>query len=53
MKLSNDQTHVSNAQYGTPFYMAREVLEKGNASKAADVYAFGVMCKSLYLEQYV
>lgn len=51
LKLSNDQTHVSNAQYGTPFYMAREVLEKGNASKAADVYAFGVMLWEMYTSQ--
>lgn len=51
LKMNLDQTHVSNAQHGTPFYMAREVLEKGSASKAADVYAFGVILWEMYTSQ--
>lgn len=51
LKMNLDQTHVSNAELGTSFYMAREVVEKGSASKAADVYAFGVILWEMYTSQ--
>lgn len=52
LKMHGSQTHVSNVQGGTPFYMAPEVLELGNASKAADVYAFGVMLWEIYMSHF-
>ena len=45
LKMQGSQTHVSNVQHGTTGYMAPEVEEEGSTSKAADVYAFGVVCK--------
>jgi len=51
LKMSSEQTHVSNVQKGEPFYMAREVMEEGSASKAADIYAFGVVLWEMYMSQ--
>eukprot|EP00803_Ostreobium_quekettii_P000291 evm.model.scf_158.3 EVM.evm.TU.scf_158.3 scf_158:21217-34323(-) len=51
LKMSSEQTHVSNVQQGEPFYMAREVMEEGSASKAADIYAFGVVLWEMYMSQ--
>eukprot|EP00803_Ostreobium_quekettii_P007950 evm.model.scf_1330.3 EVM.evm.TU.scf_1330.3 scf_1330:17054-27691(+) len=51
LKMNSEQTHVSNVQQGEPFYMAREVMEEGSASKAADVYAFGVVLWEMYTSQ--
>ncbi|GMH33731.1 hypothetical protein BSKO_01565 [Bryopsis sp. KO-2023] len=52
LKMQGSQTHVSNVQGGTPFYMAPEVLEHGSSSKAADVYAFGVILWEMYTSQF-
>jgi len=51
LKMNSEQTHVSNVQKGDPFYMAREVMEEGSSSKAADIYAFGVMLWEMYMSQ--
>ena len=37
------ESHVSGVRHGTPLYIAPEILNNGKASKAADVYSFGVM----------
>jgi len=47
IKMGGNQTHVSGVRHGTPLYIAPEVLREGRASKAADVYAFGVVCWEL------
>ncbi|KAG2428190.1 hypothetical protein HXX76_011870 [Chlamydomonas incerta] len=41
--MAEDQTHASNRFAGTPAYAAPEVRTLGRMSKAADVYAFGVL----------
>jgi len=46
--LMANQTHVSGATWGTPVYMAPEILSAQHASTAADVYAFGVMLWELH-----
>eukprot|EP00803_Ostreobium_quekettii_P000292 evm.model.scf_158.4 EVM.evm.TU.scf_158.4 scf_158:36980-48133(-) len=51
LKMSGEQTHVSNVQKGDPFYMSREVMEEGSSSKAADIYAFGVVLWEMYMSQ--
>lgn len=52
LKMRGSQTHVSNVQGGTPFYMAPEVLELESASKAADVYAYGVILWEMYMSHF-
>lgn len=51
LKMQESQTHVSNVQHGATGYTAPEVMEQGNCSKAADVYAFGVVLWDLYMTQ--
>lgn len=41
--LGPQATHVSNYNSGTPFYVAPEVLSEGRATKASDIYSFGVL----------
>jgi len=48
MKIQGNQTHVSGVHHGTPLYIAPEILADGKASKAADVYSFGVIMWELY-----
>ena len=43
MNIRGNKTHISGVRYGTPLYIAPEILQDGKASKAADVYSFGVM----------
>lgn len=43
MKMGAHQTHLSGVGHGTPLYIAPEVMTQRRVSKAADVYAFGVM----------
>ena len=45
--MQRGQTHVSGVEHGTAMYTAPEVLASGKASKAADVYAFGVLAWEL------
>ncbi|KAL6759178.1 kinase-like domain-containing protein [Haematococcus lacustris] len=47
MTLEQDQTHVSGVRHGTPLYLAPEVLQTSQSSRAADVYAFGICCWEL------
>jgi serine/threonine protein kinase len=42
---------VSGVTWGTPVYMAPEILSAQHASTAADVYAFGVMLWELHAGQ--
>lgn len=51
--MSTGQTHVSGVTWGTPLYMAPEILATGRSSTAADVFAFGVMLWELYHGQLV
>lgn len=51
LKMQGSQTHVSNVQHGTTGYMAPEVEEEGSTSKAADVYAFGVVLWEIFMSQ--
>ena len=48
IKMPEGASHVSNMRQGTPFYVAPEVLRRGNITKASDVYSFGVICWELY-----
>ncbi|GAX82044.1 hypothetical protein CEUSTIGMA_g9472.t1 [Chlamydomonas eustigma] len=43
VKMQAGQSHISNMRRGTPFYTAPEVLSKGNMTKAADTFSYGVM----------
>eukprot|EP00951_Prasinocladus_malaysianus_P042563 scaffold518017_cov42-Prasinocladus_malaysianus.AAC.1 len=43
IKLSSEDTHLSNVFSGTVTHMAPEVHLAGQVSKAADVYAFGIL----------
>ena len=43
MNIRGNKTHVSGVRHGTPMYISPEILRNGKASKAADVYSFGVM----------
>lgn len=43
MNMSQNKTHVSGVRHGTPLYISPEILRNGKASKAADVYSFGVI----------
>jgi serine/threonine protein kinase len=38
-----NRSHLSGLRHGTPLYVAPEVVAHARVSKAADVYAFGVM----------
>ncbi|GFH12221.1 protein kinase domain-containing protein, partial [Haematococcus lacustris] len=38
-----NQSHISNARQGTPFYISPEVLHQGIMSKDADVFSYGVL----------
>ncbi|GAX74261.1 hypothetical protein CEUSTIGMA_g1710.t1 [Chlamydomonas eustigma] len=47
--LDHSETHVSQwNQGGTMTHMAPELLQKGIQSKAADIYAFGILLWELY-----
>ncbi|GFH07633.1 protein kinase domain-containing protein, partial [Haematococcus lacustris] len=41
-RLHPDQSHISNVRHGTFLYMAPELLRSGRASKASDVFSFGI-----------
>jgi len=43
-----EQSHISNARQGTPFYIAPEVLKQGIMSRDADVFSFGVLLWEMY-----
>jgi serine/threonine protein kinase len=43
MNMSQNKTHVSGVRHGTPLYISPEILRNGKASKAADVFSFGVI----------
>ncbi|KAL6752107.1 kinase-like domain-containing protein, partial [Haematococcus lacustris] len=43
-----DQSHISNARQGTPYYMAPEVLAHGLMSREADAFSFGVILWELF-----
>ena len=43
VRMKADQTHVSNQRFGTPLYIAPEVILDAKKSKAADVFSFGMM----------
>ena len=43
MNIRGNKTHISGVRHGTPMYISPEILRNGKASKAADVYSFGVM----------
>ncbi|PNH12348.1 putative serine/threonine-protein kinase [Tetrabaena socialis] len=46
-RMTDEQTHESNRFQGTPAYTAPEVQAHGRLSKAADVWAFGVLLLEL------
>jgi hypothetical protein len=46
--MNLNQTHISGAHDGTLTHMAPEMLLKGRQSKAADVYAFGLVMWEIY-----
>lgn len=48
LRVSPEETHVSNAFQGTMSHMAPETLMHGRVSKAVDVYAFGITLFELY-----
>ncbi|GIL63599.1 hypothetical protein Vafri_17636 [Volvox africanus] len=48
IKMSADQSHISNMRRGTPFYTCPQILSRGNMTKAADVYSMGVMMWEMY-----
>ena len=39
---------MSGVRHGTPLYIPPEILANGKASKAADVYSFGVMMWEIF-----
>ncbi|KXZ56159.1 hypothetical protein GPECTOR_1g136 [Gonium pectorale] len=43
-----DASHISGLRQGTPFYASPELSQQGIFSRAADVYAFGVLLWELY-----
>lgn len=43
LALDPDSTHISQMHAGTLTHMAPELLLHGRASKASDVYAFGIL----------
>ena len=43
VRMQAGQSHISNMRRGTPFYTAPEVMSKGNMTKAADTFSYGVM----------
>ncbi|KXZ45631.1 hypothetical protein GPECTOR_52g32 [Gonium pectorale] len=45
--MTESQTHASNRFQGTPAYAAPELFSRGHLSKAADVWAFGVLLLEL------
>jgi len=47
-RLKPEETHVSNVHSGTVTHMAPEVLLAGKLSKAADVYAFGILLFEMF-----
>ena len=48
VKMNLNETHISGAHDGTLTHMAPEVLLEGKQSKAADVYAFGLVMWEIY-----
>mmetsp|Transcript_36334 Transcript_36334/g.80856 ORF Transcript_36334/g.80856 Transcript_36334/m.80856 type:complete len:1087 (+) Transcript_36334:74-3334(+) len=48
LHMDAHQSHISGAFQGTPTHMAPEVLLYGRVSKAADVYAFGILLFELW-----
>eukprot|EP00878_Enallax_costatus_P026891 GHUV01028902.1.p1 GENE.GHUV01028902.1~~GHUV01028902.1.p1 ORF type:complete len:767 (+),score=239.67 GHUV01028902.1:298-2598(+) len=53
VKMDHMETHLSNAFQGTLTHMAPEILIKGHISKAADVYALGMVLWELYTGKHV
>ncbi|KAG2486106.1 hypothetical protein HYH03_015201 [Edaphochlamys debaryana] len=47
LPMQGDQTHASHCFQGTPSHTAPEVLIQGRLSRAADVWAFGVLLLEL------
>jgi serine/threonine protein kinase len=43
VRIDHAETHMSGAFQGTMTHMAPEIMLKGHVSKAADVYAFGML----------
>jgi serine/threonine protein kinase len=43
VRLLDGATHRSTTSLGTITHMAPEVLRSGRLSKAADIYAYGIM----------
>jgi len=48
VKMDTTETHVSGMNQGTTTHMAPELLMDGRQSKAADVYAFGIVLWELF-----
>ncbi|KAF8066284.1 Gucy1b1 [Scenedesmus sp. PABB004] len=53
VKMDHMETHLSNAFQGTMTHMAPEIMIKGHISKAADVYALGMVLWELYTAKHV
>ncbi|KAG1674214.1 hypothetical protein FOA52_013834 [Chlamydomonas sp. UWO 241] len=51
MMDTHEQTHKSCRPQGTPSHMAPELIVDGRQSKAADVYAFGIMMWEVYTRE--
>ncbi|KAF5837664.1 kinase-like domain-containing protein [Dunaliella salina] len=47
INLGPTATHVSNMRPGTPFYCSPEVSIDGRATKASDVFSFGIVLSEL------